>query len=151
MSSQLLVSGGQDTPLAASLPSPIPPLTIELAPLLIDQSLGLSASTEYDPRLTKERVDAVYFAPESLELVTVLRSQAVVLHRLDVPADENTFGQKTLEDDELVSLSHLRVRQGLRYRPVFAVKPDSKRGLVTACALSDVGASRTLHDSLQEC
>lgn len=71
--------------------------------------------------------------------MTVLRSQAVILHRLDVPTDDTTFGQQTLEDDELVSLSHLRVRQGLRYRPVFAVKPDSKRGPVTACALSDIG------------
>ncbi|KAM5536030.1 hypothetical protein V8D89_010288 [Ganoderma adspersum] len=139
VSSQLLVSTGPDAPLAASLPSPIPRLTIELAPLLIDRTLGLSESADYDPRLTKERVDAVYFAPESLECVTVLRSQAVVLYRLDVPTDDTTFSQQTLEDDELVSLSHLRVRQGLRYRPVFAVKPDSKRGPVTACALSDIG------------
>ncbi|TBU49995.1 lethal giant larvae like, C-terminal-domain-containing protein [Dichomitus squalens] len=139
VSSQLLVSNGQDTPLASSLPSPIPPLTIELAPILIDRSLGLSAATDYDLRSNKDRVDAVYFAPESLECATILRSQAVVLHRLDIPADDTTFTQKILEDEELVSLSHLRVRKGLRYRPVFAVRPDARRGPVTACALSDVG------------
>lgn len=139
VSSQLLVSNGQDAPLTTSLPSTIPRLTIELAPLLIDRSLGLSESADYDPRLSEERVDTVCLAPESLECVTVLRSQAVVLHRLDVPTDDTTFGQRILEDDELVSLSHLRARRGLRYSPVLAVKPDAKRGPVTACALSDIG------------
>ena len=139
LSCQLLHSTGPETPLAASYPSPIPRLTIELAPLLLDPTLGLVDPTVYDPHLAKQRIDAVYFAPESLECVTILRSGAVILHRLDVPPDATTFGQQTLEDKELVSLSHLRVRKGLRYSPLFAIKPDKGRGRVTSCALSDVG------------
>ncbi|KAI0361067.1 hypothetical protein OH77DRAFT_1417267 [Trametes cingulata] len=142
VSPHLLVSTGPDSPLSSNFPSPIPRLTIELAQLLIDRSLGLSsvpASAEYDPRLSKERIESVHFVPEALECVVVMRSGAVVLHRLDIPAEDGTFGQRSLADEELVSLSHLRPRRGLRYSPVFAVKPHKTRGLVTACALSDIG------------
>ncbi|KAH9858315.1 lethal giant larvae like, C-terminal-domain-containing protein [Lenzites betulinus] len=142
-SPHLLVSTGVEAPLTSSFPSPIPRLTIELAPLLIDHSLGLSHigtnPAQYDPRLSKERVDTVYFAPEALECAVVLRSGAVILHRLDAPTDEGSFGQKTLPDEELVSLAHIRPRGGLRYSPAFGVKPQQSRGLVTACALADVG------------
>ncbi|KAI0718934.1 lethal giant larvae like, C-terminal-domain-containing protein [Cerioporus squamosus] len=139
LSSQLLNGTSPEAPLATSFPSPIPRLTIELAPILIDPSLGLTGSTDYDPRLAKQRIHAVHFAPESLECVTVLRSGAVILHRIDVPADAASFGQQTLPDEELVSLSHLRARKGLRYSPVFAIRPSAARGQVTSCALSDVG------------
>ncbi|KAL1951191.1 hypothetical protein VTO73DRAFT_340 [Trametes versicolor] len=143
VSPHLLVSTGPNAPHTSSFPSPIPRLTIELAPLLIDHSLGLSRiqspSAGYDPRLTKERIDAVHFVPEALECVTVLRSGAVILHRLDVPNTEGAFGQKSLPDDELVSLSHIPPRAGLRYSPAFGVKPHKTRGSVTACALCDVG------------
>ncbi|KAI0673986.1 lethal giant larvae like, C-terminal-domain-containing protein [Trametes maxima] len=143
VSPHLLVSTGPESPLSSSFPSLIPRLTIELGPLLIDHSLGLShipsSSGAYDPRLSKERVEEVHFATESLECVTVLRSGAVILHRLDVPPEEGVFGQKSLQDEELVSLSHLRARPGLRYSPVFGIKAQKTRGVVTACALSDVG------------
>ncbi|KAI0778696.1 lethal giant larvae like, C-terminal-domain-containing protein [Trametes elegans] len=143
VSPQLLVSTGQDAPLTSSFPSPIPRLTIELTPLLIDHSLGLSHasanSAEFDQCLSRERTDAVHFAPESLECVTVLRSGAIILHRLDDPGEEGTFGQRELQDEELVSLSHVRPRRGLRYAPVLGIKPDTTRGLVSACALTDVG------------
>ena len=138
LSSQLLNGTSPETPLATNYPSPIPRLTIELAPLLIDPSLGLAGSTDFDPRLTKQRIEALHIAPESLECVTVLRSGAVILHRLDVPADAS-IGQPSLPDEELVSLSHLRPRKGLRYSPVFAIRPSAARGQVTSCALSDVG------------
>ena len=141
LSPQLLVSTGPDAPLGTSFPSPIPRLTIDVAPLLIDRSLGLSGgdSASYDPRLSTERIDGVHFAHESLECAVVLRSQAVILYRLDVPADTQPFGQQTLQDKELVSLAHIRTRVGRRYSPVLAVKPDSARGLVSSCALSDIG------------
>ncbi|KAI0363639.1 hypothetical protein BV20DRAFT_1057891 [Pilatotrama ljubarskyi] len=142
VSPHLLVSTGPDSPLSSSFPSPIPRLTIEHTPLLIDRSLGLSnvaVSAKYDPRLLKERIEAVHFAPEALECVTVLRGGAVILHRLDVPTEDGPFGERSLPDEELVSLSHVRPRKGLRYSPVFGVKPHKTRGLVTACALSDIG------------
>ncbi|OJT08434.1 hypothetical protein TRAPUB_617 [Trametes pubescens] len=143
VSPHLLVSTGPNAPHTSSFPSPIPRLTIELSPLLIDHSLGLSRiqspSAGYDPRLTTERIDAVHFVPEALECVTVLRSGAVILHKLDVPNTEGAFGQKSLPDDELVSLSHIPPRAGLRYSPAFGVKPHKTRGSVTACALCDVG------------
>ncbi|RPD65083.1 hypothetical protein L227DRAFT_571522 [Lentinus tigrinus ALCF2SS1-6] len=139
LSSQLLNGTSPEAPMATSYPSPIPRLTIELAPILIDPSLGLAGNTDFDPRLAKQRIEAVHFAPESLECVTVLRSGAVVLHRLDVPADAASFGPQSLPDEELVSLSHLRARKGLRYSPAFAIKPSSTRGPVTSCALSDMG------------
>ncbi|KAI8981153.1 lethal giant larvae like, C-terminal-domain-containing protein [Trametes punicea] len=143
VSPKLLVSTGPDSPLASSFPSEIPRLTIELAPLLIDPSLALShassTSASYDPRLSKERIEAVHFAPESLECVAVLRSGAVILHRLDVPSGDGMVAQHSLPDEELVYLSHLRPRRGLRYAPMFGVKPHTVRGLVTACALSDAG------------
>ncbi|KAI0334428.1 hypothetical protein GY45DRAFT_1334312 [Cubamyces sp. BRFM 1775] len=143
VSPQLLVSTGEDNPLVNSFPSVLPRLRVDLAPLFIDHSLGLSllppTSAEYDPRLSKERIESVHIAPESLECVTVMRSGAVVLHRLDVQHEEGTFGQRSLDDEELVSLLHMRPRRGLRYSPVFAVKPHKARGLVTACALADAG------------
>ncbi|KAI0639923.1 lethal giant larvae like, C-terminal-domain-containing protein [Trametes polyzona] len=143
VSPHLLVSTGPDAPLNSSFPSSMPRLTIELAPLLVDRSLGLShlssTTADYDPRLSKERIEAVHFVPEALECATVLRSGAVILHRLDVPSGEGPFGQQSLPDEELVSLSHLRPRGGLRYSPAFGVKPHKDRGLVTACALCDVG------------
>ncbi|KAI0828996.1 lethal giant larvae like, C-terminal-domain-containing protein [Trametes gibbosa] len=142
-SPHLLVSTGMEAPLTSSFPSPIPRLTIELAPLLIDNSLGLSRThanpAHYDPRLSEQRVDTVHFAPEALECAVVLRSGAVILHRLDAQAEEGTFGQRALVDEELVSLAHLRPRGGLRYSPAFGIKPQQSRGLVTACALADVG------------
>ncbi|KAI9057006.1 hypothetical protein FKP32DRAFT_1615502 [Trametes sanguinea] len=143
VSPQLLVSAGPDSPLFSDFPSTIPRLTIELAPILIDHTLGLSltsaGSAGYDPRLSKERIEAVHFAPESLECVTVMRSGAVILHRLDVPASDGPLGQRSLPDEELVYLAHILPRRGLRYSPAFAIKPHQSRGLVTACALSDAG------------
>lgn len=139
LAARLLNSTGPDTPIATSFPSPIPRLTIELAPILLDTSLGLADDTAYDPHLTNQHIDAVHLAPGSLECLTVLRSGAVILHRLDVPATTNSFGQKTFEDKELVSLAHLHVRNGLRYSPAFAIKPDKSRGQVSSCVLSDVG------------
>lgn len=154
VSPHLLVSTGPNAPHTSSFPSPIPRLTIELAPLLIDHSLGLSRtqspSAGYDPRLTKERIDAVHFVPEALECVTVLRSGAVILHRLDVPNTEGAFGQRSLPDDELVSLSHIPPRAGLRYSPAFGVKPHKTRGSVTACALCDVGMSCPVASNLRD-
>ncbi|KAH9920224.1 uncharacterized protein BXZ73DRAFT_91957 [Epithele typhae] len=135
----LLVSTGPDAPLYTSFPSPIPRLTINLAPLLIDHSLGLAEQNQYDPHLTKERIEAVSFAPESLECVTVMRNQAVVLHRLDVPEEAQTFVQKKLQDEELVSLSHIKPRKGIRYSPILAIKQDKSRGPVTSVAIADIG------------
>ncbi|KAI0660581.1 lethal giant larvae like, C-terminal-domain-containing protein [Cubamyces menziesii] len=143
ISPQLLVSTGEDNPLASSFPSVLSRLRVDLAPLFIDHSLGLSlippTSAEYDPRLSKERIESVQVAPESLECVTAMRSGAVILHRLDVQQQEGGFGQRSFEDEELVSLAYMRPRRGLRYSPVFAVKPHKDRGLVTACALADAG------------
>ncbi|KAI0756487.1 lethal giant larvae like, C-terminal-domain-containing protein [Daedaleopsis nitida] len=139
LTSQLLNSSGPESPLATNYPSPIPRLTIEIAPILLDPSLGLGDSTTYDPHLAQHHIDSICFAAESLECVTVMRNGAVILFRLDVPANATTFGQQALPEKELVSLSHLRVRRGLRYTPVFAIKPHKTRGQVTTCALSDVG------------
>ncbi|TFK95007.1 hypothetical protein K466DRAFT_579508 [Polyporus arcularius HHB13444] len=145
LSPQLLNGTRPEVPLATGFPSPIPRLTIELAPILIDSSLGLTGTTDFDPRLIKQRIKAIHFAQESLECVAIMRSGAVILHRLDVPANAASFGQQSLPDEELVSLSHLRARKGLRYSPVFAVKPSEARGQVTSCALSDVGFLRGPH------
>ncbi|CDO73112.1 hypothetical protein BN946_scf185007.g166 [Trametes cinnabarina] len=141
-SPQLLLSAGLDNPLESSFPSPLPRLTIELAPILIDYTLGLSLTNAtstawYGAQLSKERIEAIYFAPQSLECVAVMRSGAVILYRLDVPADEGPVRQQALHDEELVYLAHIPPRRGLRYSPAFAIKPHKERGLVSACSLSD--------------
>ncbi|OBZ79198.1 Lethal(2) giant larvae SRO7 [Grifola frondosa] len=87
----------------------------------------------------KERVEAVHFAPESLECVVVLRSGAVVLFRLDMLSSGIAYGTQEMQDEELVSLAHTCVRDGVRFCPVFGVKPHQKRGPVSACAISDIG------------
>lgn len=138
LSAQSLVSSF-DEPLTNSLPDPLPSLTIELSALLFEPSLRPTPS---DPAHTtaaeadSPEIDSILLAPDSLECITVFRNGAVILHRLDV---QSTGDPPELEDDELVSLAHLSVRNGLRYSPFCAIR--SKYGRVTACAISDVGES----------
>ncbi|GBE77562.1 hypothetical protein SCP_0104400 [Sparassis crispa] len=136
ISPHLLTSYGHDSPLRSAFPSPLPSLTIELAPLLAEQSLHPFALKDSDADL--DAIASIHLAPESLECVIVLQNQAVILYKLN--EDESNalnFVQQNLADEELVSLQHIPVRKGLRFLPSVGVKPGKET--VTACAISDVG------------
>ena len=75
---------------------------------------------------------------ESLECVVVVNNGTVILSRLD--ADGATAASPSeLDDEELVSLTHVPVPSKMRYRPYLGVK--TAWGTVSSCAMSDVGES----------
>ncbi|KAI0931535.1 hypothetical protein AcV5_005001 [Taiwanofungus camphoratus] len=152
ISSQLLVSS-MDAPLHDSFPSPLPMLTLELEPVLLDPSLHSSPSypsthvstgsilsdngRDEDGDSENTQIASVYLASQSLECVTVLTNGTLLLYRLDMGDTDSSNFRKHLPDEELVSLEHIAVRSGLRYRPCLGVR--TSKGRVSACALSDVG------------
>lgn len=113
-------------------------------PLLTIDVLALSGLPEIAPHLSpgfgeKMRIIDVQLAVESLEVGLVLSGGEVLVYRT---ADDQGVTARQLPDKRLVSLEHVPVADGLRFKPYFLITADSP---VTAFAISDVGghSSRT--------
>lgn len=68
----------------------------------------------------------------------VINNGTVILSRLDAEGATATSTSE-MDDEELVSLTHVPVPSKMRYRPYLAVR--TAWGTVSACAMSDVGES----------
>jgi hypothetical protein len=107
-------------------------------PLLSIDVVALAAFPEVAVHLPSgftelARIDDVQLAIESLEVALVLGGGEVLVYRM---ADHQAVTARQLPDKRLVSLEHIPVADGLRFKPYFFVKADSP---VTALAMSDVG------------
>lgn len=91
----------------------------------------------YLPRFFDEaRIKSIQLATECLEIGIVLQTGEIAIYKLDHGEGPST-SQATLEDKELISLSHIPPRPGSKYRPSVIFVPG--RGSVSAFALSDIG------------
>ena len=79
------------------------------------------------------QINDVQLAIQSLEVGFVLNGGEVLVYRM---ADRQGVAARQLSDKRLVSLEHVPVTDGLRFKPYFLVKAE---GPVTAFAMSDVG------------
>jgi syntaxin-binding protein 5 len=118
------------SPFTSAFPRPLPLLSIDI--------LALSGFSEVASQLPsshaeRARIDDVQLAIESLEVGIVLSEGEVLVYRM---ADRQSAAARQLPDKRLVSLEHVPVTDGLRFKPYFLVKAESP---VTAFAISDVG------------
>jgi syntaxin-binding protein 5 len=123
------------------IPTPSSPFTSALPRALLHLSidvLALAGSPEIAAHLPsnfseKTPIDDVQLAVESLEVALVLNGGEVLVYRM---ADRQSVTARRLPDKQLVSLEHVPVADGLRFKPYFLVRPEAP---VTAFAISDVG------------
>ncbi|KAI0003744.1 lethal giant larvae like, C-terminal-domain-containing protein [Russula compacta] len=119
-------------------PSPFTSAFPRALPLLFIDVLALACLPEvvahFPPNFAERaRLQDVQLAIESLEVALVLNGGEVLIYRM---ADRQSISARQLPDKRLVSLEHVPVPDGLRFKPYFLVKPESP---VTAFAISDVG------------
>ncbi|KAI0783299.1 lethal giant larvae like, C-terminal-domain-containing protein [Abortiporus biennis] len=131
LSAQLLISS-DESPLTSSFPNLLPALTIDLTSVLTDPAVFTRTSSHF---IDEARIDSVFFATESLECAISLKSGDVILYRLI--SEGTSTSHVNLQDEELISMQHIPLQVGERFRPLLMIM--SNRGKVTACALSDVG------------
>ena len=117
----------------SSFPNFLPELTIDLVPVLADPVI----STRTSPKFVEDsRIVSSHIAPQSLECAIVLQNGAVALFRLAQGTKELPI-QKELNDEELVSVTHVVPSTGRKYQPFFVVLTE--RGPVSAIGISDIG------------
>jgi syntaxin-binding protein 5 len=119
-------------------PSPFTSAFPRTLPLLSVDVLALAALPEVATHLpsgfaARTQINDVQLAIESLEVGLVLSGGEVLVYRI---ADRQGATARQLSDKRLVSLEHVPVTDGLRFKPYFLVKAEA---LVTAFAMSDVG------------
>jgi len=119
-------------------PSPFTSAFPRALPLLSIDVLALAGLPEIAAHLSsgfagKAQIIDVQLAIESLEVGLVLNGGEVVVYRM---ADHQGVTARQLPDKRLVSLEHVTVADGLRFKPYFLVTAESP---VTAFAISDVG------------
>jgi hypothetical protein len=78
---------------------------------------------------------------ESLECAVVLQSGVVVIYRLRSGSD-STAPHREASNQEIVILEHIPSHPGSRFYAYFMLIPE--KGLVTVCAISDIGAFEVL-------
>ena len=132
LTAKLLVSSAT-MPLTSSFPNPIPQLTIDLTPVLSEPAIATRTSPRF---FDSARIQSIELATESLECGVVLKTGEIALYRPD-HGETPSNSQNILEDEELISLSHITPQPGRKFRPAFMLMPG--RGSVCAFALSDIG------------
>ena len=126
---------------AQSIPPPLSPQSPRSLKSTPTTPLTGEPSTAH---LGPPAVQSIHLAPESLECVVVVNNGTVILSRLDADGATATSPSE-LDDEELVSLTHVPVPSKMRYRPYLGVR--TAWGTVSACAMSDVGESSTRSDT----
>ena len=123
-------------PFTSEFPHALPPLSIDVLALVSLPEIAAHLSSGFGE---KARIIDVQLAVESLEVGLVLSGGEVLVYRM---ADRQGVTARQLPDKRLVSLEHVPVADGLRFKPHFLITAESP---VTAFAISDVGehSSRT--------
>ncbi|KAH9081593.1 lethal giant larvae like, C-terminal-domain-containing protein [Lactarius deliciosus] len=129
VSVQLLIPSSS-SPFTSAFPRALPGLSIDVlaiigSPEIVAHGLANTAG--------QARIDDVQLATESLEVALVLSGGEVLLYRM---TDRQGAVAKELLDKKLVSLEHVPVAEGLRFKPYFLINAE---GPVTAFSISDVG------------
>lgn len=133
ISVQLLIPK-HPSPFTSAFPRSLPPFSIDVLALA-----GLPAIAAHLPSCSTERarINEVQLAIESLEVGIVLGGGEVLVYRM---ADHQGDTARQLPDKRLVSLEHVPVTEGLRFKPYFLVTAESP---VSAFAISDIGEHAT--------
>jgi syntaxin-binding protein 5 len=126
---QLLIPA-PPSPFTSAFPRPLPLLSIDILALAGFPEIATHLPSSFAERA---RIDDVQLAIESLEVGIVLSRGEVLVYRM---ADRQSATPRQLPDKRLVSLEHVTVNDGLRFKPYFVVKAESP---VTSFAISDVG------------
>ena len=129
ISVQLLITSSS-SPFTSAFPRAFPDLHIDVLALIGSPEIathGLASSAG------QTRIDDIQLATESLEVALVLSGGEVVLYRM---IDRQGAVARELLDKQLVSLEHVPVAEGLRFKPYFMIKAETP---VTAFSISDVG------------
>jgi syntaxin-binding protein 5 len=123
-------------PFTSAFPRTLPLLSIDVLALAGLPEIAAHISSGFGE---KARVIDLQLAVESLEVGLVLSGGEVLVYRM---ADRQGVTARRLPDERLVSLEHVPVADGLRFKPYFLITAESP---VTAIAISDVGehSSRT--------
>ncbi|KAI0275129.1 hypothetical protein BC834DRAFT_965566 [Gloeopeniophorella convolvens] len=129
ISVQLLIPT-PSSPFTSAFPRVLPNLTIDVLALI-----GSPEVTAHTPPGFAEhaRIEDVQFTGEALEVGIVLTGGEVVVYRM---VDRQNPDARQLSDRQLVSLEHIPVAEGLRFKPYFMVKAEAP---LTALAMSDIG------------
>ena len=117
-------------PFTSAFPRSLPPLSIDVLALAGLPEIVPLVPSGYSKRV---RINEVQLAIESLEVGLVLNGGEVLVYRM---VDHQSVTARQLPDKRLVSLEHVRVSEGLRFKPYFLVTAESA---VSAFAISDVG------------
>ena len=117
-------------PFTSAFPRALPLLSIDVLALAGLPEIAAHLSSGF---CEKARIIDVQLAVESLEVGLVLSGGEVLVYRM---ADRQGTTARQLPDKRLVSLEHVPVGDGLRFKPYFLITAESP---VTALAISDVG------------
>lgn len=117
-------------PFTSAFPHTLPLLSIDILALAGLPEIEAHISSGFDE---KARIIDVQLAVESLEVGLVLSGGEVLVYRM---ADRQSVTARQLPDKRLVSLEHVPVADGLRFKPYFLITAELP---VTAFAISDVG------------
>ena len=126
---QLLIPPAS-SPFTSAFPRALPGLSIDVLSLLGSPEMAAHGFASFTGQA---RIDDVQLAIESLEIALVLSGGEVLLYRM---TDHAGAVRRELLDKQLVSLEHVPVAEGLRFKPYFLIKAE---GPVTAFSISDVG------------
>ncbi|KAF8274032.1 lethal giant larvae like, C-terminal-domain-containing protein [Lactarius quietus] len=118
VSVQLLITSSS-SPFTSAFPRALSDLSIDVLALIGSPEI---ATHELASFAGQARIDDVQLATESLEVTLVLNRQGSV--------------ERELLDKQLVSLEHMSVAEGLRFKPYFLIKAEAP---VTAFSISDIG------------
>jgi hypothetical protein len=114
-------------------PNPLHAFTIDLTLLLTDVTVTMHTSPSF---VSKAAVSSVHLAEESFECAVVFKSGELALYQLNSVARADLIYREA-EDKELIIIEHIFVPNNQRYHPYFVLAPAL--GVVTTCALSDIG------------
>jgi len=128
------------SPFTSAFPHALPFLSIDVLALAGLPEITAHLSSDF---AEKARIIDVQLAVESLEVGLVLNGGEVLVYRM---ADRQDVTARQLPDKRLVSLEHVPVADGLRFKPFLLVTAESSVR-VSAFAISDVGEhSRYTYD-----
>jgi hypothetical protein len=118
------------SPFTSAFPRSLPSLSIDVLALACLPEIALHLPSGFSERA---RINEVQLAIESLEVGLVLNGGEMLVYRM---ADHQGATARQLPDKRLVSLEHVPVSDGLRFKPYFLVTAESP---VSTFAISDVG------------
>ncbi|KAI0059493.1 hypothetical protein BV25DRAFT_1918512 [Artomyces pyxidatus] len=137
LSVQLIIPS-PTSPFTSACPRILPALTIDVLESLGHPTIACSLRPGF---VDQARVDLVSFTNEALEVAIALTSGELFVYRLRAQPPYDAV-QRNLPDKQLVSLEHLQVARGLRFKPFFMITASSP---LSTFAMSDIGFVATAY------